>query len=406
MEHLYKPRLRYVNFHPMQHQGETYFVVQDSLKLIEGMVVLPQALGIVAMLCDGTRTLPEIEAILQTRYNVDAPPGLLEELINRLDQALLLEGATLEQVKQQALTAYRQAPFRPPALAGPSYPADPAELRQMLQTYLNQANGASSSGPSNSRGVISPHIDYQRGGLTYAQVWASAAEAVRQAELVIIFGTDHNGGYGTLTLTQQHYASPLGVMPTDQTLVERLAEVLGPEHAFADELHHRGEHSVELALVWLQYVRGETPCLVVPVLCGTFHHFMTGQADIAAEKRFKAFIEVLRQEMTHRRTLIVAAGDLAHLGPAFDGPPLDTAAYNQMQNDDTLLMNVLAGGDVTTFFDLMQNGQYKRNVCGLSPFYFTLSALGQTQGHPIAYDRCPADSNHTSYVSICGMVLE
>jgi AmmeMemoRadiSam system protein B len=229
---------------------------------------------------------------------------------------------------------------------------------------------------------------------------------VRQAELVIIFGTDHNGGYGTLTLAPQNYATPLGVMPTDQALVNRLAGVLGPKNAFADELHHRGEHSIELALVWLQYIRGEKPCAMLPVLCGTFHHFMVGQAKIEAETKFKAFVEILRDEMSKRRTLIVAAGDLAHLGPAFDGPPLDAMAQAQMKVDDTVLMNTLARGQADTFFQLMQAGQHERNVCGLSPFYFTLSALGQTNGQIVAYDRCPADNRNTSFVSICGMVLE
>jgi hypothetical protein len=54
----------------------------------------------------------------------------------------------------------------------------------------------------------------------------------------------------------------------------------------------------------------------------------------------------------------------------------------------------------------MQAGQYERNICGLSPFYFTLKLLGQTQGRLIAYDRCPADMNRTSFVSVCGMVLD
>jgi hypothetical protein len=69
-------------------------------------------------------------------------------------------------------------------------------------------------------------------------------------------------------------------------------------------------------------------------------------------------------------------------------------------------METLAQGSPDAFFKLMQAGQHERNVCGLSPFYFTLSALGQSQGHIIAYDRCPADNHHTSYVSICGMIFE
>jgi AmmeMemoRadiSam system protein B len=277
----------------------------------------------------------------------------------------------------------------------------------MLQEYLDKANSVPLSPiNNNSLGIISPHIDYQRGGPTYARVWASAAEAVRQAELVVIFGTDHNGSPGTVTLTSQNYASPLGVMPTDKELVDRLAEALGPENAFAEELHHLGEHSIELALVWLQYLRGEEPCLMLPVLCGAFNHFITGQANIEDEPRFKAFVNVLREETSKHRTVVVAAGDLAHLGPAFDGPPLNAITQAQMKADDTALMDAICQGNAQTLLEFMKAGQYERNVCGLSSFYFTLDVLGQSQGQTIAYDRCPADHNDTSFVSVCGIVLQ
>lgn len=405
MNHLHKPKVRNINVQRTIYRGEPVFLIQDGLRLTEAAIILPQVLGPLVLLCDGAHTLPEITAALEVRYGLRLPQHIIESLLNQLDQALLLEGETFEQVKQQAIAEYRAAPFRRPALAGPSYPADPDALRHMLQEYLSQVNGVTPASPT-SRGVISPHIDYRRGGLTYAQVWASAAEAARQAELVVIFGTDHNGGYGTITLTPQNYATPLGVMPTDKELVNQLAEILGTETAFADELHHRGEHSIELVLVWLQYIRHQEPCQLLPVLCGTFQHFMTGQADITAETRFKAFVEALREEMTKRRTLVVAAGDLAHLGPAFDSPPLDALAQAQMKVDDTALMDSLAQGSAEAFFKLMQDGQHQRNVCGLSPFYFTLGTLGQTHGQVIAYDRCPADHQNTSFVSICGMVLE
>jgi len=225
-------------------------------------------------------------------------------------------------------------------------------------------------------------------------------------ELVIILGTGHNGGLGTITLTTQNYASPLGVMPTDQDLVYRLAETLGAENVFDEELHHRGEHSIELALVWLQHIRGDNPCPILPVLCGSFHHFMIGMANIEEETRYKTFVDMLRKEMAQRRTVIVAAGDLAHLGPAFDTPPLDPKTREQMQDDDTTLMNVLCDGDAEAFFDFMKTGQYERNVCGLSSFYFTLDILGQSQGQTIAYDCCLADNEETSYVSVCGIVLQ
>jgi len=405
MNHLNKPLLRNINVQQTVYEGEPVFLLQDSLRLTEAVILLPQVLGPLAMLCDGNHTLSQMKAILEAQYGLRLPEHIIENLVQQFDQALLLDSPTFYQAKDAALADYRRADFRPAALAGPSYPADPDALRGLLQNYLDDVNGVAPA-PAASRGIISPHIDYPRGGPTYAGVWASAEEAVRQAELVIIFGTDHNGGPGTLTLTRQNYASPLGVMPTDANLVDRLAEVLGPEAAFAEELHHRGEHSIELALVWLQHLRGGEPCAMLPVLTGSFHHFMTGAAQIEDEQEFKAFINVLRDEMKQRRTVVVAAGDLAHLGPAFDGPPLDSPAQSQMKIDDEALMEKLCRGDASDFYKFMQAGQYRRNVCGLAPFYFTLSILNQSQGCTITYDRCPADENDTSFVSVCGIVLE
>jgi AmmeMemoRadiSam system protein B len=405
MGYLMKPKLRNVNAQRVMYQGEPAFFVQDGLKLTDAAIVVPQVLGPLLLLCDGQHSIPEIQAALEFRFGLRLTQQLIEGFITQFDEALLLEGDTYNRARDEVLEKYRAAPFRPPALANGAYPGEPEALRRVLQGYLNQVNGTPGS-PTGSRGIISPHIDYQRGGPVYARVWASAAEAVRQAELVVIFGTDHNGGYGRITLTRQNYASPLGVMPTQQEIVDRLAGVLGPDAAFADELHHRGEHSIELALVWLQYIRGESACPVVPVLCGTFQHFMTDQASIDEAPTLQAFIEVLQEEASRRRTLIVAAGDLAHLGPAFDGPPLDALAQAQMKVEDEVLINSICQGDAETFFTLMKGGQYKRNVCGLSPFYFTLSVLGESRGHSIAYDRCPADADGTSFVSVCGVVLE
>jgi hypothetical protein len=398
-----RPKLRDVRVQRTIFHGVPIFVLQNSLRLTTMPVLLPQALGPLAMLCNGEYTAPEIRATLVGQYGIDLSQGEVDALLDQFDQALILESERLRQAKQEALATYRAAPFRPPALTGHSYPAEPARLRRLLQGYLDRRPVPPPASP-HSRGLISPHIDFPRGGPIYAQVWASAAEAIRQAELIIIFGTDHHGGYGSLTLTPQNYASPFGVMPTDTGLVERLVTVLGPEAAFAEELHHRDEWSIELDLVWLQYLRQEKPCPILPVLCGSFGHFMTGEAELNPASQFKPFIDILRDEMARRRTVVVASGDLAHLGPEFDGPALDSAAQAQMEVDDAALLANLAQGQALEFYEFMK-AQYDRNVCGLAPFYFTLDLLGQTEGTIIAYDRCPADQSNTSFVSVCGMIF-
>jgi AmmeMemoRadiSam system protein B len=400
-----KPKLRNVNVQRITHQGEPVFLMQDGLRLSESAILLPQALGPLAMLCDGQHTLAEMQTVLQARFGLQLSRPTVKNLVEQFDEALLLESENFFKARQRAIELFRAAPQREPALAGLSYPAEPADLRRLLQNYLDEASNVPVS-PADSRGIISPHIDYPRGGSVYAKGWGSAATAIREAELIIVFGTDHNGNLGTLTPTPQNYASPLGVMPTDQRVVNQLAEALGPERAFADELHHRAEHSIELVLVWLQFMRQGKPCPMVPILTGSFYHFMTGQASLTEEPAYDEVIRILQAEMKQRRTVIVASGDLAHLGPAFGEVPLSKADHAQMKIDDEALLENLAAGDAQSFFDFMKAGQFERNVCGLAPFYFTLRVLESTRGQSLAYDRCPADENDTSFVSVCGMVWQ
>jgi AmmeMemoRadiSam system protein B len=237
-------------------------------------------------------------------------------------------------------------------------------------------------------------------------VWRAAAQAAREAELVIMFGTDHQGGAAALTLTHQSYATPWGVLPTDGGVVDALAEALGEDAAFAEELHHRGEHSIELAAAWLHFIRGGQPVPMVPILCGHFGEFVHGQGDPASYEPFAQMVDVLREVMASRKVLVVAAADLAHMGPAFGDPyGLDFIGKAQVRNADERLLETIHAGDATAFFEQLQAEGDRRNVCGLPPIYLTLRLLGQTSGDPAGYALCPADPQVTSVVSIAGVLL-
>jgi AmmeMemoRadiSam system protein B len=353
-------------------------------------------------LCDGTRDLSALQASLAVRYGLRVGPGELERLVAMLDEALLLENERSAQAMAQALEDYRQAPCRPPTGAGRSYPADAGELRLMLDRYLGVIDDGGT--PFDGRGLISPHIDYPRGGPVYAAVWRRAAEAARAADLVVILGTDHYGD-APFTLTRQSYATPFGVLPTAREAVDVLAETVGEEAAFAGELYHRSEHSIELAAVWLHHVREGEPCEAVPVLCGSFGRFIRGEADPTDDPVLVALVDGIRQVTAGRRALVVAAADLAHVGPAFDGAPVDLVARAQLQTADDELIEQMCAGDAEGFLQTIGRVEDRNNVCGLPPIYVALRALSPTQGERVAYERCPADQNGTSLVSICGILL-
>ncbi|MDP6050228.1 MAG: MEMO1 family protein, partial [SAR202 cluster bacterium] len=76
------------------------------------------------------------------------------------------------------------------------------------------------SGQSNQydgtlQGVLSPHIDFARGYATYAKLWRESEQDLDGIEQVVILGTDHSGGLGSITPTMQNYQTPYSELETD-----------------------------------------------------------------------------------------------------------------------------------------------------------------------------------------------
>jgi AmmeMemoRadiSam system protein B len=395
----------------MVHHGQPALMLRDPLHLNERVMVIPQQLAPILGLMDGTRNVNELRASLMIRAGLRVSNGELEQIIKQLDEALLLHNERFLGACELALTHYRKAQYRRPTSAGASYPSDPDELAAMLDSFLDNLPEPPLDGqealPFLSRGVISPHIDYERGGTVYAQVWAKAAEAVRIADVAVIFGTDHNGGDGMLTLTRQHYATPYGVLPTAADVVDAVADAIGPELAFEEELHHISEHSIELAAVWLHHIRNREPIQLVPILCGSFQQYISTPFEPATDPTFQLALDALNEALKGKKVLIVAAADLAHMGPAFgDSVPVDFAGRARMLASDDALIQSICAGDAEAFFRQIEAEDDRRNVCGLAPIYLMLRLLGETTGQRAGYERCLADQKGTSWVSVCGVVLK
>jgi AmmeMemoRadiSam system protein B len=340
------------------------------------------------------------------RTGLQPSPSQVAGLIASLDEALLLEDGSFGRVSARALQRYRNAESRETSHAGVVYPADPGELARSLDEYLAKAPDDALPSSATLTGVESPHIDYQRGGETYARLWKMCGPALDEVELVVILGTDHSGSPGALTLTRQTYATPLGVLPTDLELVDGLAEALGPERAFAEELHHISEHSIELAAVWLHHYLGGRDCPVVPVLCGSFFEYINGELEPDEDEGFAAAVGYLGEVMARRRTLVVAAADLAHVGPAFGDPsPVDPAGRAALAAQDARSIAAICKGDADGFFRLSRSELDRRKICGLSPIYLALKLLGPSAGRSVGYAQCPADVAGGSFVSIVGAAL-
>ncbi len=383
--------------------------LRDPLELSTEQLIVPPALAQMLLFLDGRRTPQQIHAAFCQQIGQPLDFAITEQAIAQLDATYLLDNERAAQALAQQKIDFRSQPHRTPALADLSYPANPRQLTMMLDAY-GQEDNLNGWQPWRGRAIISPHIDYQRGGEVYSKVWRRAQTAVLEADLVIILGTDHKGGLGTFTLTRQPYATPYGVLPTDTNLVDELAAAIGEEAAFAEELNHRREHSVELSAVWLHYIyqqAGVKPQPMVPILCGSFHHFVMNGGHPAEDELLETAVTTLQRATAGKKVLTVASVDFAHVGPAFDDNYImDNTRRAALRQTDQNLVQAIIRGDDASFYDQIAAVEDRNKVCGFSPIYLLLRYLQGTEGIQVAYDHCPADEKDESLVSIAGILLE
>ena len=404
-----QPKLRPLDIRPHTQNGRSYYLLRDPLQLSADMLLVPQALGAVLAFCDGTYTIAAIAQAFHAQYGFPIGGDKVAQLVQALDEAFLLENARSAAALEAARQEFRAAPFRPMSVAGGSYPADPELLHTTLERYRQHAHNGDGPpaplSPTPTFGILSPHIDYPRGGLVYAQVWERAAQAVQEADLVIIFGTDHYGS-DPFTLTRQSYATPYGVLPTATEIVDQIAAVIGEDAAYAGELRHRAEHSLELVAVWLHHLRERRPVEIVPILCGGFHRFFSNGAHPDQDAQIEAVLTKLRTLTAGRKTVVVASGDLAHVGVAFGQDAVDDGKLALVHAADDALMQQMVAGDATGFYRAIHNIRDANNVCGVAPVYLTMRLLGEVEGTATGYATCPADDDHTSFVTVGGIIWQ
>lgn len=396
------PPLRPLDIKRVVHNGAVCFLLRDPLELAgPDPLLAPLAVGPLLALLDGTRDARRIAVELRILHGIEIDVTDVERFVRRLSEACLLEDERAAAARAAALAAYHAAPFRPPALAERVYPADPRALRDSLSSY--DGGGTPPRPPDAVAGVISPHIDYQRGGPVYARLWRAAQQAAREAEVVVVFGTDHSGGMGRITLTRQDYATPWGPLPTDTRARDAIAAALG-EDAFVEELHHRLEHSIELATVWLHFARDGEPVPLVPVLCGHPGAAMAAGTIGPATPAGRA-IAALRAALAGRRVLAIAAADLAHVGPAFGDPsPVGLRGRAIVRAADEELIAAAGLGADAVLRSAGRIGDRFR-VCGLAPIACLLELIGPAEPETLDYNQCPADADGGSFVSVAGVIL-
>jgi len=396
----------------VEHEGKDFLYLQDPLMLSENSMLIPAPIVPLLRILDGTKGLNELKSTLQTSVGLDLSTQKIQDLLDQLDRAFLLDNSNLKQIIVKTTEEYRKTPNRLMMHSGKVYPEDKVKAMEMILGFCEK--NSMTSPPLDTgilAGILSPHIDFARGGSTYAATWQAAAPSLQNIELVIIFGTDHYGGASTITPTLQNYATPFGVLKTDTEIVERLVEKLKTDAILGEELHHRSEHSIELASLWIHAFMKNISFKMIPVLCGSFYKYIENGEEPDESPLIDETINILSGVIQERRTLIVAAGDLAHVGPVFgDNTQIVPASRHSLGLHDDESIAAICEGDADLFLQISRLEADKRRICGLSPIYMMLKTIERAynkkpKGLSMGYDQCPADVNGGSLVSITGALL-
>jgi AmmeMemoRadiSam system protein B len=402
-------------------QQPQFVILWDQL----GLCRQPQRLNALeftsVQMFNGQNTLRDIQTeTMRQLGGVLLPMEFFVALVEKLDAALFLHGERFQ--------ARVNHPVREPVCIG-TYPQEPEAIRRQLENLFTSPQGPGLPGglsrsgepsrtPSCSaarlaaptfdgngqlRAALIPHMDYHRGGHSYAWGFKEVFEQT-DASLFVIIATSHYSAH-RFTLTRKDFKTPLGVVPTDQTYIDRLVAHYGPG-LFDDELAHLPEHSVELEVVFLQYLyENRRPFRMVPLLVGSFQDCVLGNLTPLARTDIGRMIEAIQrvEAETSEPIFYIISGDLAHIGPKFgDRQAVNDSQLQRSRHMDQALLKQMEKADMAGYFRDLAEEADARRICGFPPTYTLLEAIRPNRGKLLHYDQYahPQGFESVSFASV------
>ncbi len=384
------------------------FCLQDPLNVSEKALFLPPPLYFIVSLFDGRHSILDMQAAYMRKFGEFLYTEKLREIISQLEVALFLEGERFQEALRQKEEEFKKASVREALFAGKSYEADPHRLRAQLEDYFTGENGPGSLGEEKSqnglKGLIAPHIDFERGGFCYAfghrEIWEKNASSC-----FIIFGTAHTPMENPFCLTRKDFMTPLGTLHVDKELVDAI-QFHCPDDVFKDEGIQRSEHSIEFQCVFLRYLFPEpSPLKIVPILSGSFHEAIDKGISPMELKPIRQFIEALTEAVSSlgRQVCYIASADLSHRGLQFgDREGIREYDLRILSQEDRGMLEYAEKMDGEGFFSSISRERDRRRICGLPAIYSMLKVLEAKEGKLLKYDQAftPETQSVVSFASL------
>jgi AmmeMemoRadiSam system protein B len=202
---------------------------------------------------------------------------------------------------------HSQRDIRPSPIAGRWYPGDARQLSSTIDEFIDSAEVA----PIEGRliGVLAPHAGHRYSGAVAGHAFKPLRDL--EMEIVALVGPSHHP-YPARVITSAHdaYETPLGQVPIDHDLLDRLIQMVPVKPVRADS-----EHSLEIELPFLQRTLGEFRLIPLSLIDQSL--------EIATQ-----IGHALANVLAGQKAVLVASSDLSHFYPQAIANRLDQAVLD------------------------------------------------------------------------------
>jgi len=402
------PKLRPVEAVPVDVGGRRMIALQDPQGFCSDTVMVNSRTFFLLSLFDGSHSISEIQVAYSRKFGDLMFSDKIIELVNDLDSKHLMASDSFEMHKKELEGRFKGEAAVISRHCGKSYPADPDTLKDELAGFfpLNvTAAGSASADPAHVKGIVAPHIDFRRGGSTYAEAYRAVVQDT-ECRLFILLGTSHTPTENRFVVTDKNFQTPLGMVHTDKEMVKKLFDSSScrlDEESFL----FCSEHSLDFQVLLLSYIFQEKleTIRIIPVLCGGFGDLVNArkipQEDPEIEKMASSLKEIIGENQGG--ACVIAGADLSHKGLKFGDPHgLSAGTLSSLADEDKRMLALAEKVDSTGFFRNVADDGDSRRVCGLAPIYMTLRLMEGTVGRLAGYQQCIDPAGH-SVVTIASM---
>jgi AmmeMemoRadiSam system protein B/AmmeMemoRadiSam system protein A len=266
--------------------------------------------------------------------------------------------------------------IRQSAVAGQFYPESPAQLKKMIETFIDR-----DAEKTDVVGLLAPHAGYIYSG----GVAGAVLSKIKFKDTFVILGPSHTGqGKPFSIMTSGIWKTPLGDVQIDSEMANKILSV--SKYLEGDLLAHRFEHSIEVQLPFLQYFKPDVK--IVPIILAS------AGADIYKAiglEIVKAFGELGRD------AIIFASSDMNHYESQTIARKKDSQAIDAMLKlDPDELFNRVQQQDIS--------------MCGYAPAIVMMTAARELGGNKVELIKYQTSGDvsgdYNSVVGYAGLIVK